>query len=187
MAAVGKEVGKRDTAQVKHEGKKCTVLGDLIVRNVGTEHTNMKVECFPGIRTEQVHRVMETRDLRSPDTVLIHVGTNNLRKRNLDYVMGEMYALVAAAKSKFPHSRLVLSGLLRRRDVTGRRLRAVNDIYDWVAKTLGVSFVDLNSWIEDGDFDRDGLHLNRRGAKQLGHLYSRVCGSGDEGPTGRSN
>jgi hypothetical protein len=31
------------------------------------------------------------------------------------------------------------------------------------------------SWIQDEDFSRDGLHLNRSGASQLGELYSRVC------------
>jgi hypothetical protein len=39
---------------------------------------------------------------------------------------------------------------------------------------LGVTFVDPNSWIEDWDFGRDGLHINRSGARKLGQLYSRV-------------
>jgi hypothetical protein len=51
---------------------------------------------------------MENRDLMSPDTVVIHVGTNDLgRTANLDYVMGDVYVLVNKAKTKFPQSRLV--------------------------------------------------------------------------------
>jgi len=39
----------------------------------------------------KLHRVIENRDLGSPDTVVIHVGTNDLRRnRNLDYVMGDI-------------------------------------------------------------------------------------------------
>ena len=34
----------------------------------------MKVQCFPGIKTEQIYRVMEKRDVRILDTVIIHVG-----------------------------------------------------------------------------------------------------------------
>ena len=34
------------------------VVDDSIVRNVGAEHADMMVECFPGIKTEQLHRVM---------------------------------------------------------------------------------------------------------------------------------
>lgn len=51
---------------------------------------------------EQLHSVMESRDLGNPDTVLIHVDTNDLRSRNLDYVMDKVYSLVATANSKFP-------------------------------------------------------------------------------------
>jgi len=32
--------------------------------------------------------------------------------------------------------------------------------YEWVAKMLGVTFVDPNSWVDDWDFGRDGLHIN---------------------------
>jgi hypothetical protein len=64
--------------------------------------------------------------------------------------MGEVYGLVNKAKEKFPGS------------------------------NIGATFLDPNSWIRDGDFGRDGLHLNRCGASQLGYLYSRVCELGSE-------
>ncbi|KDR12548.1 hypothetical protein L798_13708 [Zootermopsis nevadensis] len=176
-AAAGCEVSGRDTAQKLQGGAECLVLGDSIIRDVGTDHGNIKVECFPGIRTEQLQRVMENRNFGNPDTVIIHVGTNDLRRTaNLDYVMGDVYALVQKARTKFPISKLVLSGVLRRRDVSWRRIGALNDRYDWVARTTGVTFVDPNSWIDDRDFSRDRLHINRGGAKRLGKLYHRVCG-----------
>ena len=53
---------------------------------------------------------------------------------------------------------------------------ALNDRFDWVANALGLTFVLPNSWIEDGDFARNGLHLNVRGKGRLGHLYARVSG-----------
>ena len=89
------------------------------MQNVGTEHADMMVECCPRIKTEQLHRVTEKTDLGSPETVIIHVGTNDLRTtRNLGCVMGEVYALVTTAKRKLPKCRLVLSGVSRRRDVS---------------------------------------------------------------------
>jgi hypothetical protein len=125
----------------------------------------MMVECFPGIRTEQLHRVLDNRDLGTPDTVVIHIGTNDPKRSvNLDYVMGEVYLLVNTAKVKFPQSKIV-SGVLRRTDVAWWHIRALNNRYDWIAKSLGVTFMDPNCWLEDWDFTRDGLHINRRGAK----------------------
>ena len=112
------------------KGGECLVLGDSIIWNVGTECTGMKVECFPGIRTEQLHRAIENRDLGNPDTVLIHVGTNDLRRTgNLDCVIGDVYDLVHTAKTKFSTSRVVLSCVLRRRDLSWRRNGAVNSRY----------------------------------------------------------
>jgi hypothetical protein len=72
---------------------------------------------------------MENRDLGCADAVVTHVGTNDDRRcRNLDYVMGEVYDLVNTAKSKFPDSRLVLSGVLRSRGMSWRRVGATNDL-----------------------------------------------------------
>jgi hypothetical protein len=67
----------------------------MITRNVGTDQNNMKTESFPGIRSEQLHGVLDNRDLGTADTVVIHVGTNNLKRSvNVDYVMVEVYLLV---------------------------------------------------------------------------------------------
>ena len=170
-----KDTGNRDMVTLRSGGEKCLVLGDSILRNVGAENSDMRVEYFPGIRAAQLRRVMENRDLGCSDAVVIHVETNDVRSsRNLDYIMGEVYDLVNTAKAKFPNSRLVLSGMLRCRGVNWQRVGVMNDRLDWVARNLGAAFVDPNSWIRDGDFDRDGLHLNRKGARQLGDLYSSL-------------
>jgi hypothetical protein len=44
--------GKRDTMPTKQKFTKGKVIGDLILRNVGAEHADMKVKCLPGIKTE---------------------------------------------------------------------------------------------------------------------------------------
>jgi len=128
MTANGNETGRKVTVQEHHEGEKCLVVGDSIIRNVGTGQNNIIVECFPGIRTEQLTRVLDNRDLGTPDTVIIHVGTNDLKRSiNLDYVMSEVYLLANAEKVKFPQSKIVLSGMLRRTDVTWRRIGTLNN------------------------------------------------------------
>jgi hypothetical protein len=68
--------------------------------------------------------------------------------------------------------------------VSWGRIGALNDRFDWVANALEITFVDPNTWIEDGDFARDGLHLNGRGKRRLGQLYARVSGLDDGALTG---
>jgi len=175
-AATGREIGRHDMVQEHHKGEQCLVVGDSKIRNVGTGQNNMKADCFPGIRMEQLHRALENRDLGTPDKVVIHVGTNDLKQSvNLDYVMGEVYSLVNKAKVKFPQSKIVLSGILQQTDVSRLHIGELNDRHNWIAKTLRVTFVDPNSWLENWDFARDGLHINRR-ARRLSQLYSRVGG-----------
>jgi hypothetical protein len=78
-----------------HKGGECLVLGDSNIWNVRTECSDIKVECFPGIRTGQLHIVIKNTDLGNTDTVVIHVGTNDLRRTgNLNSFMGDVYNLV---------------------------------------------------------------------------------------------
>jgi hypothetical protein len=51
--------GKRDRVSVKYKDAKCMVVGDSLVRNVGADQADIRVECFPGIKTEQLHNVMD--------------------------------------------------------------------------------------------------------------------------------
>jgi len=131
--------GKRDTVHANQKVAKCMVVSDSVLRIVGAEHEDMMLECFLGVKTEQLHRVIEKRELGSPETVIIHVGTNDLRTtRNLDFVMGEVYALVATAKRKLLNGKLLMSGVLLHRDMSWRHIGALNDRFDWVANALGL-------------------------------------------------
>ena len=60
--------------------------------------------------------------------------------------------------------------------MTWRRVGAANGRLEWVARSLGATFVAPNCWIRDFDFGREGLHLNRTGAREPGDLNFRVCG-----------
>ena len=65
--------------------------------------------------------------------------------RNLDFVIGEVYALVPTANKKLPNCRRVLCGVLRRKHASWRRIGALNDTFDWIANALVLTFVDSNS------------------------------------------
>jgi hypothetical protein len=78
LVADGREVGRSNTASGGLRGAECLVLGNWIIRNVGTECSDMKTKCFQGIRTELLHRVIGNTDLGCPDTVVIRAGTKEL-------------------------------------------------------------------------------------------------------------
>jgi hypothetical protein len=51
-AVAGCEFGRRDAVRRQHESAECLMLGDSIIGKLESEH--VKVQCFPGIRTEQL-------------------------------------------------------------------------------------------------------------------------------------
>jgi hypothetical protein len=57
LATAGREVGRRDTLPGDRKGGESLVLGDSIIRNVGTECSEMKVECFPDISCIQLLKI----------------------------------------------------------------------------------------------------------------------------------
>ena len=95
--------------------------------------------------------------------------------------MGDIYKLISIAKSKFLSSRVILSGVLRRTAVSWCCIGAVNDRLEWVANSLGVTFVDPNCWVDDWGFSGEGLHFNKRGVWHLEQLFARVCNVGGRG------
>ena len=113
----------------------------------------------------------------NPKTVILHVGSNNIKKcQSFDHLLGDIYDLAVTAKSRFPSARIVLSGVLFRRDVWPRKIRRVNRDMEWVAQRLGLLFVDPNGWVNESGLGRDGVHLNRKGVAELSGLFTRVAG-----------
>lgn len=87
--------------------------------------------------------------------------------------MGDMYDLAVRPKELYPKAKIIISGIVRRRGVHCTRIGRINEAFDWVADRTGATYVDPNSWINDGDLGRDGVHLNRRGATELGAWRQR--------------
>jgi len=51
--------GERDAMPTKQKVTKCMVVGESIMRNVGAKHADMKVECFPGLKTGQLYLLVK--------------------------------------------------------------------------------------------------------------------------------
>ena len=157
------------------------IYGDSMVRFSAqvNKETGAEVNFYPGIRTEQLENVISRqRKDENKKVVLILVGTNDIKRRgSMDYIVGEMYDLVRRTKEKYRNAAIVISGVIRRRDVNFKKVYGLNNEIDWVCQALNCTFVDPNSWIEDRDIGRDGLHLNRRGARKLGELHQWVIDS----------
>jgi len=105
-------------------------------------------------------------------------------QREILIFWGRIICFGGYTKEEIPNYTLVLSGVLRSRDVSRWLIGALNDIIRCVAKALFLTFVDPNTWIEEGNFARDWLLLIGRRKKQLGQPYARVSGPDFGGSAG---
>ncbi|KAG8237594.1 hypothetical protein J437_LFUL003323, partial [Ladona fulva] len=170
----------------KKTSRKTRVMGDSMIRYAGDHcrRNGVDVECFPGIRAEEMEEQIDRLgDNRKEDIVLFHVGSNDIKRAKTDdHVMGLIWDLGTAAKKKFKKAKIIISGVIKRKDVSSRRIDYINECLDWVCASQGLQFVNSNAWISEEDIGRDGIHLNRRGSEKFGRLLMDVINSaGSEG------
>ncbi|XP_069692481.1 uncharacterized protein [Periplaneta americana] len=146
-----------------------------MVRYVAEENPELEVECYPGIRVDKMKDVIEQGERGDPKKMILHVGTNDLRRRSVDYIMADLYDLVSSTKKRYPTVDIIISGIVRFRNINWRKVGLANKAFEWVAEQLGTRYVDGNSWLDDRDFGRDRVHLNRRGTAVMEALFARVA------------
>ncbi|KAG8263599.1 hypothetical protein J6590_029077 [Homalodisca vitripennis] len=121
-----------------------------------------------------------------PKLIFIHAGTNNLvngYNGGAGYNGGwgkkaalhSMADLLSVAKGQFPESRIILSGVLKRGDISNSSIYLFNEQLDLMCNNFGVVFVDANDSIKRYHLARDGRHLNRTGNHLLGNfIFSHI-------------
>lgn len=158
---------------------KILVLGSSLTRGLLQEkEPRAEVHCFPGITTVDLARKLSlTETPRSqPQVVILHVGGNNLANgQDPDEAIGDHWYLVEQAKSVFPNSKIVISGILFRRGLRRKTVKYVNHSLNWLSQCLEVTFVDLSPALPSHLYKRDGIHLNAQGVNTASGLLRNFC------------
>ncbi|XP_069694758.1 uncharacterized protein [Periplaneta americana] len=64
--------------------------------------------------------------------------------------------VIGDSMKRYPTADIIISGIVRRRDINWREVGRANKAFEWVAEQLGTRYVYGNSWLDDRDFGRDG-------------------------------
>lgn len=166
------------SAKTTNNSVSIRIMGDSMIRYSAEEcrKRGAAVDCFPGIRAEQLTRKIE--DMKQggqEEVVLLNVGTNNVKSsRSADHIMGDIWDLAGAAKNKFKRAKIIVSGLIRRKDTPIAYIDSINQCIDWACERLDLGFFDPNCWLDWNDLGRDGVHLNRKGTKKMSDLLCNV-------------
>ena len=152
-----------------------TVVGDSIVRGIRKQEINRIVhkynsfvKKFPGATTEDTESYIIPTLNRNPDVLIIHCGTNDLRKEDPGKIATKITRVALQATRKVAVSSILARG---DSDLLERKRVQVNMM---LQKSLADNEIDL---IEHEVFDTDwryllyddGIHLNDDGTNVLGN------------------
>ena len=163
-----KKKSKSNENKNNHERTVVTILGDSIVKDVrGWDLSNEKkkviVKSFSGATTNCMRsHVIPTKE-QNPDVIILHCGTNDLRKNDTLESIATNILEVAASLSN-DTNRVIVSGLTRRNDQCGEKVDPLNDLLKSGANSRNIGFIDHSNIDYRYHLNRSNLHLNRKGS-----------------------
>ena len=179
--AVDKDM-KRDTT-IRRD-KNIVIIGDSLVKRMDKQcdaEGNVVRVCLPGCRVEHVtERIDNIMHGEGDDPiVIVHVGTNNINKCTSGKLMIKYKALIEKLYVKCPKAKLIISGILDRRDKWfGNRIYEANQALQLLCKQKGVDFLNHDFLRHrEGWLASDKLHLSPRGNAILGDAFRKAIRS----------
>ena len=163
--------GSELTGQSKK--KSVVIAGDSIVKNIIGPRMNAEdpnhyfiVKPFPGATVSDMEDFVKPLTRRTPDKMILHVGTNDLRSHSTPKVIADSIVnIVTQVKEDSPDTDVGISAILVRTDNHNLAAKAieVNTILKGYCCRNRIPFLS-NSNMNASHLNMKGLHLNRHGS-----------------------
>ncbi len=107
-----------------------------------------------------------------PDLILLHIGTNDLRKGGAEAAPGNLSALLDDILARLPQTHIIVAQIIFFRRGSDPIHRAYNAAIPGIAASKGprVSVVDMQNILGPDDY-ADGLHPNASGYDKMAHAW----------------
>ena len=150
------------------------VIGDSMVKNIDSKKIERacghKSVCHSGAKVKQIEDKLKSDGDRKYDSVILHVGTNDLAHADANKVAKDMDDLIYEVKTRT--KKIAVSSVIYRYD--GRDHSNKIDQYNKLLENLCVkhkaTFINNNN-IDESRLNGSKLHLNRFGDIALGYAF----------------
>ena len=167
----------------RHQKGKAVVIGDSHLnrinkwrfKNDNIEHA-VYFKCFSGSNTKQLNYYANpTLVDEQPNTVIVHIGSNDITKFNYSKVDVEDLAqriidVGKKCKSYGVNNTAISSILVRKNHDVNEVIKKVNNLLKTLCLEQGLTFI-CNSAIAREMLWRDGLHLTNEGTNMLSNIF----------------
>ena len=161
-------------------GKSTTtmIVGDSIVSKLegwkmADKHNRVIINSFPGATADDMTDHIKPVIRRKPNKIILHVGTNNLEKDEVNVVTDKIVNVCQLIEQELPECEIAISELTPRNDSPAleSNRKEVNKSLKAFCRTRDWSVISHNNISETGLNSR-GLHLNRRGISTLARDFN---------------
>ena len=141
------------------------------------------VRPYPGTTVSDMEDYVKPLVRRSPENVILHVGTNDLRSCPPRNIADSILNLVTQVKQDSPTTSVGVSELIIRTDsdALARKARQVNSILRDYCEHNKIVFMK-NSNITTEHLNHKGLHLNRQGSVALQENFRKFVNTTSHWP-----
>ena len=129
------------------------------------------LKSFPGANTEDMWEYIKPTIKRKPDNVILHVGTNDLKK---DVTVEEVAEnIIKLATSSFlSGTKIAISGLVPRNDNLSERCDYLNDYLHKACAERNIAFINHYHCMDRyRHLNKSKLHLNEEGTVMLANSF----------------
>ena len=151
-----------------NQTKNVLIAGDSLLYGVDEQRLNnkynVKVRRFPGATISDMFDYLKPLFKIKPETVIIHIGTNDSTKSSSRELLDKMLELKSFISSNLPTSKVIFSSPVLRTDNGKAMLTLI--ILNKLMKELKIHIID-NYNIKEQHLGRKGLHLNGKGTSRL--------------------
>ena len=149
------------------------IIGDSIVKHVDGWRLNRRMKSSVSVRSisgattkAMKHHVTGCLEDESPDEILLHHGTNDLRndKMSAEKIAEDIVNVALTAKNDT--NSVYVSGITIRKDKYDKKRKEVNKNLQKLCNNNNLFYID-NENINLGMLNKSGLHLNEYGTTQL--------------------
>ena len=140
-------------------------MGDSMISGIDQQRLSVrgriiKIRSFTGATINDMHGYIKPLLKKSPDNVILHVGTNDAPNSTSRTILDNMLSLKSFIEKKLPQSKVCISNLVKRTD-NGKPTLTANKVNEHlpalkldVVENLNINVTGLN---------RAVLHLNKTG------------------------